>query len=165
MTHTPKFAGEFHAECRNPDGSLAWRERLPNGVTTAGLTDLLAVGFVGGTQRSWRIGLIGASGFTAVAAADTMASHAGWTEATSYNPSTRPAWSAISGVALATGPSGVFTFTSAITLAGMFLASDSTKGGTAGVLWSTALFPSNRVVTSGQTLAVTYTLRAAGGGS
>ena len=43
-------------------------------------------------NNSWFVGHISLTSFTALAAADTMASHTGWTEFTGYSQSTRVAW-------------------------------------------------------------------------
>jgi hypothetical protein len=160
-----RFKGEFHARYYNPDGSLAWEETFPNGPTTEGLTDALSTVFNGGSQRSWRVGLIDATNFTELATADGMASHAGWQENTSYAESTRPAWSSltVSG-ALAQNPVFVtFTFNATATIEGIFITSNSTKGGSTGILWATGLFSVPRSFVSGGILTLTYTVQAAGG--
>jgi hypothetical protein len=53
----------------------------------------------------------------------------------------------------------VFSINATSTIAGAFLASDNTKGGTSGVLFSVSNFtsPGDRNVVSGDTLNVTYT--------
>jgi hypothetical protein len=53
----------------------------------------------------------------------------------------------------------VFSINATTTIAGAFLTSDNTKGGTTGVLFSVANFqaPGDRAVVSGDTLNVTYT--------
>jgi hypothetical protein len=157
-----ELSGFFLVACVRPDGSTAWSERVRNGVTTAGLTDLLAAGFCSGTQRTWKLGLISSSGYGAVSAADTMPSHPGWSEFTGYSGS-RPAWSPSAGSAVAAGPAAAFPVTGDGAARGLFVTSDATKGGSSGVLWSTALFGTARTLRAGQTLNVSYVLRAAGG--
>ena len=151
--------GYFTAEIRDADGTLLYREVFPNGSTTAGLNDMLSVYFNSGTQKTtWYLGLINNSGFSALAAGDTMSSHAGWSELTGYSESARPTWTPgapASGVI--TNSSGVvFTASGSIDVKGAFLVSDSTKGGTSGVLWATGAFASVQSLTVGQTLTLTY---------
>ena len=153
--------GAFLFECFNPDGSLAWRELVPNGVTTAGLNDMLQVAFNSGTQKtSWFLALINNAGYTAVALADTMASHSGWTELTDYNEATRPTWvaAAAAGGSISNSSTGNFTNTTANNqVRGAFLVSDNTKGGATGTLWATALLSTVRTLNAGQVLKISYT--------
>jgi hypothetical protein len=161
-----KFQGWFDLVCRNPDGSVAWEERLVlNGTTTAGLTNNLGVYFVSGTQiTTWYGGLVDNAGFSAFAAADTMSSHAGWTEFTNYGESVRQTWSpgAPAG-GIVTGAFGTFTISASGTLKGAFVVSNNTKGGTTGVLWATGAFSSAQAVVSGQVITLSYTCTCTGG--
>lgn len=153
--------GFFDVECYNPDGSLAWTERVENGATTVGLNHILATEFAGGTQATtWYLGLISHTGFSAVAAADTMASHGGWTEHQDYNEATRPAWTpgSVSGGSITSSSTTNFTNTTANNqVDGVFLVSESTKGGSSGTLWATGLFASTRTLAAGQVLKINYT--------
>src|SRR6185369_10967818 len=66
-----------------------------NDITNEGKNLIFDVMFNNTTQianNSWFIGLISLSSFSALAAGDTMSSHGGWTEFTSYSQSTRVAW-------------------------------------------------------------------------
>ena len=93
-----------------------------------------------------------------------MASHAGWTEITAYSQATRPACTF--GAATTADPSvisntasvAVFSMNGTETVGGAFLTSNSTKGGTTGVLFSAGDFqsPGDRAVVNGDTLNVTY---------
>jgi hypothetical protein len=95
------------------------------------------------------------------AAADTLASHAGWTEFTSYSGDRK---AVTFGTATTADPSVIdnnasqatFSITGTGTVAGAFLASVDT--GTSGVLFSEADFesPGDRSVVSGDTLNVKY---------
>lgn len=160
------LTGLWEAVCENPDGSVAWVELIHNSIVDQGLTDLLGVYFGAGTQKTnWYVGLIDAAGFSALAASDTMSSHPGWVENTAYSQSTRGQWSPAVASDVASNTVGVpFTMSAGATIQGLFLASSSAKGGTSGVLWSTALFGLPRALAAGQTIRLTYTLRAAGGG-
>lgn len=162
-----EIGGRFIAEAINPDGSVAWREELKNGITNVGLNNLLDV-YLGATAKNsaWYIGLIDATGYSTLAAADTMSSHTGWAEHTSgYSQSNRPTWSpgSASSQSVTNASTVDFTVTSSITIKGMFLTTSNTKGGTTGILWCTALFTSgDQGLVNGQTLKITYTCSAAG---
>lgn len=156
---------EGYADIYNADGSFNRREKLTlrfwNGITTAGINNLFNVYF-GATSKAaaWYMGLIASSGYSALAAADTMSSHAGWTEETSnYSQATRPQWTpaSASGGSVSNSSSVDFTITGSVTVKGIFLADNSTKSGTTGTLWATALFTSgDQALVNGQTLKVTY---------
>lgn len=157
--------GRFHFEAYDADGKLAWSAEIPNGVKNTALNDVLNVYLRNGTPKAaWYMSLIDNSGFTALAAADTISSHAGWSEATGYSSSTRPAWSpgAASGQAVVNGTAVDFAMTGTATIKGAFIVSESTKGGTTGLLYCTAAFiEGNQAVQNGYTLKVTYTATAA----
>lgn len=160
-----KTKGWFHVVCRNPDGSIAWEEKFPNGTTTAGLNHMLSVVLASGTQvTDWRMGLIDDSGYTAVSASDTMSSHSGWSEFTSYSEGSRPAWTAgaVSGGVVNGSAAVSFTMSADADLRGAFLVSNSTKGGTTGTLWATGVFGSVQSVLNGQVVDVTYGCSATG---
>lgn len=166
-TDTTKAGGVFRVECFDKDGNLKWSAEKHNLVVNVGLQDMNAKYFKGSAYTAaWYIGLVtGPGSGTTYAAGDTMASHAGWTENTGYSQSTRPA--ATFGTATTANPSvqtnsaspAAFSINATSTIAGAFLCSDSTKGGTAGILFSAADFgaPGDRSVISGDTLNVTYT--------
>ena len=134
-----------------------------NGITNVGKDLILNVMFNGGTQvanNSWFIGLIDNSGFSALAAADTMASHAGWSEFTAYSESTRQGWGSVTSTSQSTGNTtpASFSINATGTVYGIFVVSNSTKSGTTGTLWSTAGFSSTVAVANGDSLRCTYTL-------
>lgn len=159
--------GVYTVECRDKDGNLKWSEAMHNLVVNVGLKDMNDKYFTGSAYTAtWYLGLVtGPGAGNTYAAADTMASHAGWTEDTGYSQATRPA--ASFGAATTADPSvitnsgsvAVFSISATTTIAGAFLTSDNTKGGTTGVLFSVANFqsPGDRSVVSGDTLNVTYT--------
>jgi hypothetical protein len=132
-----------------------------NDVTNEGLNNILDVQFHAVTQvTTWYIGLIDASGFSDLADSDTLASHAGWTEFTNYTGN-RQEWTegAAAGGVMTNSTTVDFAILGSGTIAGMFLA--SVASGTAGKLWSTALFAGGDVsVSASQTLKVTYTINA-----
>lgn len=158
------IGGYFTIECRDKDGRLKWSDRLKNGVCNAGLTDLLDVYLRQQANSTWYIGLIDNSGYSAIAAADTSASHAGWTESTDYTAATRQAWgpSAAASQSITNGSAVSLTMNATKTIKGAFLISNSTKGGSTGTLFCTALFSQgNRSVVNLDVLAITYTVAAA----
>lgn len=158
--------GEWDLAAYDRDYSLLWRETIRNGVTLVGLTALVTDFFAGGVQKpNWYGGLINASGYSSVSENDTMTSHSGWTEVTAYDGSTRKAWTplVVSNGLIYNSTSMIFNFTASSSIRGLFLASDSTKSGTTGTLWSTAIMSSTRSFESGQLFSATYRVRAAGG--
>lgn len=101
------------------------------------------------------------------AAADTMASHAGWTEFTAYGEATRGT------LTLGTVSNGVADNTAArptltcnangSSVGALFLATNSTKGGTTGTLFCLAPFlQGNKSLDSGDTITLGTTITATG---
>lgn len=137
----------------------------PNDITNEGKNTLFEIMFHDGTQiasASWFIGLISNSGYSALAAGDTMASHAGWTEFTAYSQSTRVAWGpgAAASQSITNSSPATFDINSSGTVKGIFVTSNSTKSGTTGKLWATALFNADVPVSNGDQLRATYTVSA-----
>jgi hypothetical protein len=158
--------GVYTVECRDAQGNLKWSEEMHNLVVNVGLKDMNDKYFAGSAYTAaWYLGLVtGPGASNTYAAGDTMASHAGWTEDSGYSQATRPA--ATFGAATTADPSvitnalsvAVFSINATTTIAGAFLTSDDTKGGTTGTLFSVANFqaPGDRAVVSGDTLNITY---------
>lgn len=157
--------GVYKIQCVGADGHVKWEEEMHNLVVNQGLQSMVSVYLDGATQiTTWYIGLItGPGSSTTIAAGDTLASHAGWTEFTNYSGARK---TATFGTATTADPSVIdnsaspasFSITSSGgTVAGAFLA--SADSGTSGVLFSASDFqsPGDRVVVSGDTLNVTYT--------
>jgi hypothetical protein len=167
VTEGAGAAGVYTLQCFDKDGKLKWEESSHNLVVNVGLQDMNAKYFAGSSYTAtWFIGLIDGPGSgTTIAAGDTAASHAGWTENVGYSNATRPA--ATFGTATTANPSvqtnsaspASFSINATSTIAGAFLISNSTKGGTTGILFSASDFqsPGDRSVVSGDTLNVTYT--------
>lgn len=156
------IGGTFHFQCFDRDGNLKWERDAKNAVVTEGLNHILDTQFHATSQvTTWYIGLIKAS--YSGAAGDTLASHAGWTEAvvTTDYTGNRPAWTegaAANGVT--TNAATVdFACLTTITLKGAFLC--SVASGTSGVLFCTAAFTGgDQAVNNSDTLKVTYTITA-----
>ena len=162
--------GAYTVTCIAADGTIRWEETFKNLVVNVGKTDLLNKYFAGSSYTAtWYLGLVDGASTPTYNAADTMASHSGWTENVGYSQSTRPA--AAFGAASASGGGAgtagtgtistsatAFTINATGTIAGAFLTTVSTKSGTTGTLYSAGSFTTgNRSVLSGDTLNVTYT--------
>lgn len=129
-----------------------------NLVTTAGLNHTLTATLPNG---SW---YVGQKGTGTVSASDTMASHAGWSELTTYTQATRPALTLSTpsggsannsaGPAIFTAPTGGLTFH------GWLVANNSSKGGTTGTLYSAANHGSPQAIAAGSALRQTLTATA-----
>lgn len=141
-------------------------ELVPNLVTTVGKNYLLDNGLAGSAYTAaFFLGLISSTSYTAVNAADTMASHTGWLEAgianaPTYSQGARPtaAWSAAAAGSKSLSAALTFSITSSGTVKGAFLTTVATKDGTTGTLYSAGTFTGgDKVVTNGDTLSVSYT--------
>jgi hypothetical protein len=164
-TESVKGGGVFAIQCLDKDGNLKWKAESKNLVVNQGLQTMNAVYFTSGTQiTTWYVGLItGPGSGTTIAAGDTLASHAGWTEYTDYSGNRKTATFATpttadpSVVTNSASPASFAISGAGGTVAGAFLASVAT--GTSGTLFSAADFqsPGDRSVVSGDTLNVTYT--------
>jgi len=166
-----KATGLFEIKCHDKDGNLKWEAQSKNLVVNVGLQYMAGSALTSVTQiTTWYLGLYGAGASNTPAAADTMSSHAGWTEVVAYSNATRVATTFVT--ATAANPSVVtntaspatFNINGTTTVGGAFLTSGSAKGGTAGTLFSAADFgsPGDRSVVSSDTLSVTYTFSLAG---
>jgi len=153
--------GQFEIQLIRKD-ELVFSRTINNGIATAGKDYLLNACFGLVTPAStWYIGLINNAGFSTLAPSDTMSSHAGWSELIDYNEGSRQLWTPVFALAgTITGISTVsFDINATVDVRGMFLASDSSKNGTAGRLWSTASFPAESLTATDE-FRVNYTLNA-----
>jgi hypothetical protein len=147
------------------DGNLIAEHDTANGITNVGKNKILDDMFNDGTQTanaSWYIGLIDNSGYTALADTDTMASHSGWNEFTTYSEANRVAWGSGAAASQSTTNStpATFNITGSATVKGVFITTNNTKSGSTGTLWATALFSADVPVSNGDQLKVTYTVSA-----
>lgn len=163
LGETVGAGGVYTVTCTGADGQVKWTEAFPNLVMNAGVQDMNTKYFAGSSYTAaWYLGLVtGPASGTTFAAADTLASHAGWTENTDYSGNRK---AVTFGTATTANPSvisnsaapSVFTMTGSATIAGAFLCNAAT--GTSGVLFSASDFTGgDKSVTSGDTLSVTYT--------
>ena len=158
-----KPRGKFVVEHFNKQGELIGTYEMPNGVANVGKNLLLEVMFSDGVAiaaSSWYLSLIDNSGYTALADADTMASHAGWNEFTSYSEANRVEWGPgdAASQSITNASPATFNISGSGTVKGIFVVSNNTKSGTSGTLWATALFAADVPVTNGDQLKVTYTV-------
>ena len=163
--------GQFNFECIGADGKVKWTDSVPNLVVNEGLAYMAGSALTSVTAITvWYIGLYGAGASNTPAAADTMSSHAGWTENVGYSNATRVAVTFVTAttanpsVATNSASPSAFTINATSTVGGAFLTSGSAKSGTAGTLFSASDFtsPGDRSVVSGDTINVTYTMSLAG---
>jgi hypothetical protein len=175
---TVGIAGTYHVECRDAEGNIKWVDQFPNLVNAIGKQLMLDTLLRGSayTVVGPFLGLISGASPT-FAAADTMTSHAGWTEFIAYTVG----GSAVRGTAVfasatssGTTPSNVTTSTATAitytitgaggTVGGCFLTTGtgavSTQSSTAGTLYSAGAFSTAKVVTVSDTVSVTYSTTA-----
>lgn len=172
------IAGHYHVVCRDADGNIKWEEEFPNLVNAVGkelMLDTLLSGSSYTTVGPF-LGLISGASPTFLAA-DTMASHSGWTEFTNYTVGGSPVrGTAVFGSATSSGlsPTNVTTKTATAitytitggggTVGGCFLVTgsgaSSTQGNTSGTLYSAGAFATPKITTAGDTVSVTYSTTA-----
>lgn len=170
MLEISSATGVFEAICIGPDGLEKWRDVFPNTVVTVGKNLALDTYLAGSsyTVVGPFMGLISLTSFSAIAAADTMASHAGWLEAGNANtptytaPRKTAAWSSAAAGSKALSAALAFAITGTGTVKGAFLVygsgAVSTIDNTSGTLYSAGLFSGgDKAVGSGDTINVSYT--------
>jgi len=137
-----------------------WAIDFSNGITDVGIHFVLdRFSNVGAPSAlTWYAGLMDNAGFTGVASADTALSHTGWSESVAYDESVRQTLAFSAASARAISDSVSFTMNATTTVKGLFVISDNTKSGTAGTLFSTALFVTPPALVSGNVLTANYSL-------
>jgi hypothetical protein len=171
--------GSYHVVCRDADGNIKWVEEFPNLVNAVGkqlmLDTLLSTSGTYTTVGPF-LGLISGSTPTFLAA-DTMASHAGWTEFINYTVGGSPVrGTAVFASATSSGlsPANITSKTATAitytitggggTVGGCFLVTGtgavSTQNDTSGTLYSAGAFGTPKVTTAGDTVSVTYSTTA-----
>lgn len=154
--------GLWRMRCIGPNGLVRWDESWENIVVNQGLDYLLDVALSAGAAiTAWYLALV--TDGEVFAAGDTYASHAGWTEFTGYSEAARPQWvdAGVSGQSVSNSASpAVFSITSAGTIGGAALVSNSTKGDTVAAgakMYAEGAFGAAKSVANGDTLEVTTT--------
>jgi hypothetical protein len=163
-TASIQFENHWRVECRDQHGNLKWVEEFKNRVVNTGLNDILDKYWKGSTYTAaFYVGLT--DGTPTDAAADTMASHAGWTEVTDYDEATREVLTlgAVASQSVNNSSSTAsFTINATVTVGGIFVTTNSTKGGSTGTLIAVAAFPDgDRAAVDNDVLNATVTLTAA----
>jgi hypothetical protein len=171
QTETVGLEGVYTAECFDAQGNLKWSETFKNLTTNVGRANLMNSYF--GNTGGGAI-VMGLKGTGTAAYTDTQASHATWLEVGNANAPTysgtrkTPVFSAATSAnpsVLATSAAVTFSMTSSGTVAGAFINVGGTSAidNTTGVLFSAGDFTAgSKVVASGDTINVSYTLSAAG---
>lgn len=166
MRQQLSLAGDFFWTLRRPSGLLVANGNGFNRVVNVSLNGLLDVLRGTAFPSAWHIGLIDSIGFSAIAAGDTMSSHSGWTEFTSYSEGTRPAWTIPAATSQETGNAASpanFTCSASGTVRGFFVASDSTKGGSSGTLLAAGELSSSQAFSIAEIFTAIYRLQASSG--
>lgn len=153
------------------DGKVIHSEIFTNTVMTAGKNVILDQALAGSayTVTGPYMGLISSTSYSAISAADTMSSHAGWLEAGNANAPTYTgnrktcAWSSASSGSKALSSALSFAITGTGTIKGCFLvfftSASATVDNTSGTLLSAGLFSGgDRAVINGDTVNVSYSL-------
>jgi hypothetical protein len=176
--------GFYIAECFDKDGNLKWSDRFENQVVQEGKVLMLNTFLSGSTYTTNGpyIGLVNGASTPTFSPTDTFATHAGWTEFTSYtfggsgvrgtaafaNTATgnNSSTSGSNVVTKTTSTILVYTFTAGGTIAGCFLvtgtgATAAFSNVTNGTLYSAGAFTGgNKTVASTDQLNVTYSTTA-----
>ncbi len=182
------IGGTFDIACYDGQGILKWRTTAKNGVVNQGLNNILDnyfngtddVGGESGGAWGWAVGIIDNAGFTALAAADTHATHTGWTEFTDYDISSdsgiRPEWDPDPAASQQVTNSTLVNYdiTSAGTIYGVFCVGGTITGSSPAaataadnkgstnatpILWATAQFSTGpQAVVNGDIIRVTYNI-------
>jgi len=163
------ITGSYEVKCLDVEGNLKWEDSIKNLVVTVGKNDLLDKYFSGSAYTAaWYMGLVDNASFSAYAAGDTLASHAGWLEFLDYTISgsstnrATPSWGSASAGSKASTAT-TFTISGAGgTVLGAIMcttqARNTASNGGAGILYSAGSFTGgSRAVVSGDSLLVTYT--------
>ena len=149
---------DYSVECVGADGKVKWVDGFRNIVVTTGLNKYLdATIKTGLASPAWYVALKGTG---SIIAADTMASHGGWTTLSNYSNATNPAYTTgtiSAGSVSNTASKAVFTINGSATVAGAFMCDNSAVGGATGILFGGGDFGTPRAVISGDTLNVTIT--------
>jgi hypothetical protein len=162
MFSKANLGGHVLVEHRNRDEDLVGIYSAPNGIVDEGLNHILDTEFHGGSQiATWYIGLVDNSGFSSFSDADTLSSHGGWSEFTSYTEANRVEWDedAASSRSISNSTTADFSVNASGNVKGIFVSSNNVKStGNTGTLWATAAFSSVVATSNGDTLKVTYTV-------
>ena len=166
--HAAKYLDEFEAFMTGLT-EVKHEETTHNTVVTVGKNLALDTYLAGSsyTVTGPYMGLIGAVSYSAIAAADTMSSHSGWTEGGTTNaptytsPRKTISWSSAASGSKSASAIGAYAITGSGTVKGVFLCfgtgAVSTIDNTSGTLYSAGLFTGgDQAVVNTNTVTVTY---------
>lgn len=161
-TDESRIIGKYLVECRGEDGSVKWSDTIDNLITTVGKNAMLDQYLAGSAWSTGTVyaGLVNGGTTPSYNAADTMSSHAGWTEVSASANRVSVSFSAAASGSKATSAASSFSVNATATVAGCFIVVGGTNAisNTTGTLFSVGNFSGgNRSVVSGDTLNVTYT--------
>ena len=144
----------------------AARRRLERRITSSNLVvntgkNLILDNFNAATGAAVYVGLTGHT--PTIAAGDTMASHAGWTEVTAYSQANRVTWNGAAASSQSrtnSASKASFTINSDSTnIGGAFMTTNNTKGGSTGTLvCAAALSGGNITLNNTAALDITYVI-------
>ena len=167
QTESIGLSGYYEVKCHGYDGLLKWEDVIYNVVTTVGKNGVLDT-YLGNVSAGAVV--MGLKGTGTAVAADTQASHGTWLEVGLANAPVytgnrqTPSFSAAAVGVKTTSAAVTFAMTSSGTVAGCFInvGGSATKDDTTGTLFSAGDFTAgDKIVTSGDTLSVTYSATAA----
>lgn len=165
IRETIALSDHFEVECYDKNGTLKWKDTIDNLVVNEGLDDVLDKYLIGaGYTAAHYIGLTDST--PTPAAADTMASHAGWAEVVAYAEAVRQTatWGAVAAQSINNSVNkAVFTINAdATTIGGCLICTNNTKGGTSGTLYGIGAFTAgDKTLDAADVLNVTVTANAA----
>ncbi len=159
VAHRMMLRHKYRIECFR-EGELIWDDEFENLVVTVGRNEYLdKVYKASAYTASHFVGLT--AGTPSFAAADTMASHGGWTEVTTYSEAVRQTFTpgtVAAGSVDNSAAKAVFSINGSATVGGAFLTTNNTKGGTTGILMGGNAFTGgDRSLQNNDTLNVTVT--------
>lgn len=162
--------GWYNLTCYDDKGMPIWTDRVDNVVCTLGKNATFAAALQGSsyTVTGPYMLLISSASFSAVSAADTMASHSGWLEAGSANApmfsGTRPtvSFNAPSSGTITSSGTISYAITGTGTIQGIAMTfgtgATSAIANTGGTLLSAGTLGTAQPVINGNTVVATYTL-------
>lgn len=169
-----RVSGAWEFEARDPNGKLLWRDGFDNLIVDQGLNEMLGLMLDRSTSpaytktTTWYVGLVVETGSPAYAASDTLATNPNWNEVTAYSEANRQTFTdgGVSAKSIDNSASkATFTINAGSTVIdGGLLASDNTKGGTTGILFSVGAFTGGqKTLDTNDTIDVqaTFTIAAA----
>lgn len=168
------FRGRFLARYEDPTGAVLWRDVVNNVVPILARNAILDAAFGGAGWANVYLDLISDVLFaSAPVETDTMGAHAGWKAVREGgNVALKPNYSVVTRPVLPLAPADGgakrtvddirFDFVEDGAVKGFAISSDSTKGGTVGVLVAAGLFATgDHAVVAGGRLYVSYALATA----